>query len=143
MRKSIFYRLFGLGKFPKSMVPILESEGMVLEEQGVSGSVTFRRFRAPCRFYSYRKSSFIGSLVITSQRFAAFAFSKPLINLSLEKAKLGLLTLSVPKRNHFLVKFDAEDFHDDWRGKIECRFSTELAALFLERLQLTDPDRAL
>jgi hypothetical protein len=138
MAKSILYRLFGLGKFPKAMVPILEGEGIVLEDQGVSGSVTFRKFRAPGRIYSYRKSGFVGSLVLTNLRFAAFAFSKPLVNLPLEKDKLGLLELSVPKRNKFLVRFNAGDFHEGSKGTIECRFSTELADVFLEKLKSAD-----
>ena len=138
MGRNIFYRLFGLGKFPKEMVPILEREGIYLEDQGVSGSVTFRKFRAPGRIYSYRRSGFVGSLVLTRLRFAAFAFSKPLVNLPLEKGKLSLLALSVPKSNKFLVKFNAGDFHEGWKGRIECRFSTELAQMFFERLKLDD-----
>jgi hypothetical protein len=138
MGKSIFYRLLGLGKFPKAMIPILEGEGIVLEDQGVSGSVTFRKFRAPGRIYSYRKSGIVGSIVITKRRFAAFAFSKPLVNLPLEKKKLSLLELSVPKRNKLLVKFNAGDFNEGWKGTIACRFSTELADRFLERLKQGD-----
>ena len=138
MGNSIFYRLFGLGKFPKAIIPILESEGIVLEDQGVSGSVTFRKFRAPGRIYYYRKSSLVGSLVITKLRFAAFSFSKPLVNLPLEREKLGLLELSVPKRNQLLVKFNAGDFHKGWKGTVACRFSTELAGMFLEKLKPVD-----
>jgi hypothetical protein len=136
MGKSIFYRLFGLGKIPKAMVPILEKEGIVLEDQGLSGSVTFRKFRAPGRIYSYKKSAFVGSLVITRLRFAAFAFSKPLVNLPLEKDKMDLLELSVPNRNRFLMKFNAGDFHEGWKGTIECRFTTEIADMIMERLNL-------
>jgi hypothetical protein len=73
--------------------------------------------------------------VITNLRFAAFTFSKPLVNLPLEKDQLGLLELSVPKRDKFLVKFNAGDFHESWKGRIECRFSTGFADLFLERLK--------
>ncbi len=134
MGKSIFYRLFGFGKLPKAMIPILESEGIILEDQGVWGSMTYRKFRAPGRIYNYRKSGIVGSLVITNRRFAAFAFSKPLVNLPLESDQLGLLALSVPRKNNFLVKFSAADFHEDRKGTIECRFKTELAEIFLEVL---------
>lgn len=142
MGKSIFYKLFRLGRFPKAMVPILESEGIVLQDQGVWGSVTFRKFRAPGKIYNYRKSGFVGSVVITELRFAAFAFSKPLVNLPLEKEKLELLDLSVPKRNQLLVNFNAGDFHEGWKGTLKCRFSTELADMFLDRLTLPkSPDK--
>jgi hypothetical protein len=133
--KSIFYRLFGLGKLPKAMAPIIEREGVLLEDQGLSGTVTFRKFRSPGRIYTYKKTALVGSIVITNLRFAVFAFSKSLINLPLKKDRLDRLELSVPKRNQLLVKFNAEDFHEDWKGTIECRFTTELAVMFLEKLK--------
>lgn len=49
------------------MRPVLAAEGIVLEDEGVSGSVTFRDFRAPGRRYSLRKSWFLGSLVVTGR----------------------------------------------------------------------------
>ncbi len=136
MAKSILYRLFGIGKFPKTMVPTLQKEGIVFEDQGLSGSVIFRKFRAPGRRYSYRKSGFVGSLVITNLRFAAFAFSKPLVNLPLKKDKLDLLKLSVPKKNKFCMTFNAGDFHEGWKGTVECRFTTDFADIFFEKLKI-------
>jgi len=134
MAKSLLYRLFGLGKIPRVMVPLLEEEGVVLCDQGVRGSVTLRNFRSPGRICSYRKSAFAGSVVVTRLRFAAFAFAKPLVNLPLADEKLELLELAVPKKNQLLVRFDAGDFHQGWKGTVACRFSTELADRVLENL---------
>ena len=117
------------------MVPILEQEGIVLLEEGIGGSVTFRKFRAPGRRYSYRRNWFSGSLVITETRFAGFGFGKPLINVPLEGAHLGKLECSLEKDGSvLLVSFESGDFQDDWSGKIECRFRTPKAKLFLERI---------
>ena len=45
--KSILYRLFGFGKLPKKFAGTLETEGIVLIDVGIIGSVTMRNFRAP------------------------------------------------------------------------------------------------
>jgi len=134
VRKSIFYSLFGLGKLPKVMAPTLRGEGIVLLDEGVRGSVTLRKFRAPGRIHSYRKSAFAGSIVITELRFAAFALWRPLINVPLDDERLELLELSVPREGLLCVKFDAGAFLDDWKGSVECRFSTSSARMFLSRL---------
>ena len=33
-----------------------------------------------------------------------------------------------------MVTFESSDFHEDWSGTIECRFRTDKARLFLERI---------
>jgi hypothetical protein len=138
MGKSILYSLFGFGKLPKAMVPVLQGEGIVLMEEGVPGSVTLRKFRAPGRIHSYKRSGFSGSIVITELRFAAFAFSRPIINVPTNDERIGLLDLSVSKEGVLCVKFNAGDFHEGWKGTVECRFSTPSARLFLERLKSND-----
>lgn len=136
MSKTFLYRLFGFGGFPKVMRPILESEGIVLEDEGVGGSITFRRFRAPGKRYGYRKNWFTGSLVITEIRFAGFAFSKPVINVPLDAPHLGKLDCALERDDSVLrAAFDASEFHDEWSGDIEVRFRTPQAPLFLERLR--------
>lgn len=135
MGKSIFYSLFGLGKLPKAMVPILRSEGIIIMDEGVKGTVTLRKFRAPGRFHSYKKSGFAGSIVITALRFAAFTFSRPIINIPINDEKIKLLDLSIPKEGILFVKFDAGAFHESWKGSVECEFVTPCAGLFLEKLK--------
>ena len=43
----------------------------MLLDEGIPGSVTLRKFRAPGRIHGYKKTFFAGSLVVTGQRFAA------------------------------------------------------------------------
>lgn len=134
MLASLLHQVFGLGKIPKAMVPVLEQEGIIMKEEGISGSVTFRNFRAPWKRYGYRRNWFLGSIVITEKRFAAFQFSKPIINVSLEKDHLDKLRRTLEGEDTLCVQFDAADFHEDWSGAIACRFTTPDARLFLERL---------
>ena len=53
MRKSLLYTLFRLGRVPREALSVLESEGIVVLEEGLRGSVTLRNFRAPGRYHSY------------------------------------------------------------------------------------------
>ncbi len=135
MKKTLFYRLFGWGQLPKAMRPILESEGIALVDEGIGGSVTLRKFRSPTRRSSYRCSWFTGSLVVTGIRFAAFSISRPLINVPLDEERLGLLDCSIEKGTKLKVAYDAADFDDNTTGKVELRFRTREARLFLERIK--------
>jgi hypothetical protein len=134
MGKTLLYRLFGLGKVPKRILPNLEQEGIVLLDEGISGSVTFRNFRAPGRRHSWRRSWFTGSLVLTGKRFAAFAFSKAIINVPLGDDRINELRCSLEGKATLCVHFDPSAFHEGWSGALECRFSTPQAHLFLEQL---------
>ncbi len=135
MKKTLFYRLFGWGQLPKAMRPILESEGIALFDEGIGGTITLRNYRSPTRRSSYRCSWFTGSLVVTGIRFAAFSSNRPLINVPLDDERLRLLDCSIEKGTKLKVAFDAADFDDDTTGKVECRFRTAKARLFLERIQ--------
>jgi len=97
VRKSILYTLFKLGRLPREAARQLQSEGVVLLEEGLRASVILRKFRAPGRYHSYKASLFAGSLVITEQRFAAFALSRPLVNVPLHDDRLSALDLEVPR----------------------------------------------
>lgn len=134
MGKTLLHRLFGLGKVPKRMLPELEDEGIVFLDEGISGSVTFRNFRAPGRRYPWRRSWFTGSLVLTRKRFAAFAFSKPIIDVPLGDDRLNELHCSLEGEATLRVHFDPSTFNQSWSGSIECRFSTPRVRSFLEQL---------
>ena len=134
MRKSLFFTLFRWGRVPKKALPALESEGIVLLDEGLRGSITLRNFRAPGRIHSLKKSILVGSLVITGQRFAGFAFSKPLINIPLHDDRLRALELSVPSDGLLRIVFDASVFDLQQSGTVKCRYHTGHALEFLEHV---------
>ncbi len=106
----------------------------MLLDEGIPGSVTLRNFRAPGRIHGYKKTLFAGSLVVTELRFAAFAFSRPVVNVPLRDPRLNLLDITVDRRKALMVKFDAHMFHEEWKGTVECRFASSVAHMFVERL---------
>lgn len=136
MGKALLYRLFGFGKIPPPMVPVLEQEEIVLKEEGLPGSVTFKNFRAPGKRYGFRRSWFMGSMVITRQRVVAFSFSRPIINLPLMPEQIKKLHCTLRGEAILSIAFDAAVFNEEWSGSVEYRFTTSQAGLFLEQLTL-------
>ncbi len=135
MAKSLLYHLFGLGKIPKDHRAALESEGLTLVEEGLHGSVTFRRFKAPGKRYSWRKSWFTGSVVLTRTRVIAFAFSKRIINVPFDDPRLNKLSCRAQDDTYLCFSFDATDFNSEMSGNVEVRFTTPQAHLIADRLR--------
>jgi hypothetical protein len=134
LRRSLLYTFFRLGRVPGKTLPALEAEGVVLLDEGLRASVTLRDYRAPGRFHGRKRSIFAGSLVLTGQRFAAFAFSKPLFNVPLHDGRFRALEMWVPRDDVLHVGFDPADFDTRTSGSVECRFHTENARSYLERI---------
>jgi hypothetical protein len=134
MAKSLLYKLFRLGRIPPSERLYLEGEGLVLADEGVRGSITFKNFKAPWKRYSWRRNGFAGSIVLTEQRLVGYAFSKHVINVPVDDPHLKKLQITAEKEDCLCFSFEASDFHDDRSGSIEVRYRTERAWLFVRKL---------
>lgn len=134
MSKTLLYRLFGVGKMPAQWRSTIESEGIVLFDEGIGGSITYRDFSAPGRRSSWRKVAFSGSIALTKTRLLALQYANPAINVPLDDPRVHQMQFSVEGEDKLLVAFNANLFHDDWSGTIEYRFRTEQALAFLNGL---------
>jgi hypothetical protein len=134
MSKTLLYRLFGLGRIPNKYASTLRQEGIVLIDEGIGGTVTYKQFVAPGRRHSWKKSRFTGSLVLTRQTFAAFAMTRPLVYIALADQRLSALRCSVEEGVVLLVTYEASRLNKEWSGIVECRFRTAKAQSFLEQL---------
>ena len=134
MAKTILYRLFGVGKIPAQWRAAIESEGIVLIDEGIGGSVTYRDFRSPGRIASWKKSAFSGAIALTRTRLLALQFSSPVINVLLDDERLQQMKFSVEREDKILIAFNANLFHDDWSGTLEYRFRTPQAQAFVKSL---------
>ena len=135
MSKSLLFRWFGLGKIPGDARAQIDREGVVFEEEGISGSVTFRRFRAPGRRYGWRRTWFMGSIVLTREHFLAFTFSRPIVGVAWHHPRLNDLHCSLAGSDTLCVQFDVAAFHEGWSGDIEVRFSTPMAPKLLREIE--------
>ena len=135
MSKTLLYRLFGLGGIPQGAVDQIEKEGVVLQDEGIGGSVTFKRFRAPGKHYGWRRNWFSGSVVLTRKHFLAFKYSQPIIGVSWCDEKFKELNVWLEDENTLCVGFEASTFQEDASGEVEVRLSTPLARELLKQIE--------
>jgi len=132
--KSLLFRLFGVGRIPKLLGDRLRMEGIVVADEGIPGSVTYRDFRAPGRYSSWRKQAFIGSVVVTNIRLVGLMSSKFAVDVPFSDERIHRLQIS-RERDRLVIAFDASLFHDDWSGTIEYRYRTSEAAVIIKWIQ--------
>src|SRR2546430_14379501 len=80
MAKTLLYRLFGVGSVPRQLSATLQSEGIVLLDEGIAGSVTYLDFRAPGKRSNWRRQWFTGTIALTQVRLVALQYSNTAIN---------------------------------------------------------------
>ena len=134
MATSLLYRIFGAGKIPTARRAALEAEGIVILEEGLGGRVSYRRYRAPGKRYGRRTEGIVGSVALTSKRLVAFRWSKPIIDVPFDHPAFKKLSCKVENEDTLRLSFEAEDFHDDRSGTINCRYSTDRANTFQRKL---------
>ncbi|MFT3743629.1 MAG: hypothetical protein QM785_04965 [Pyrinomonadaceae bacterium] len=134
MKKALLYRLFGVGKLPPAAAQALASEDIVLSDEGIRSSLTYRNFRSPGRISSYRKVGLITSMAVTSKRLAAFSGTNAIIDVELTDPRIKQISLSIEPNGALLAAFDASLFHDDWSGDLEYRFKTPLSKQIIDQI---------
>ena len=112
----------------------LQPEGIVLFEEDVKGSMTFRNFRSPGSYYSWRKVLITSLVALTKTRLLALKGSSPIINVPFTDERLRRMKFSLEGERTLLVAFDANLFQPEWSGEIEYRFKTPQARRLWESL---------
>jgi hypothetical protein len=123
-----------VGKIPVPIAAALKDEGVLLLDEGLRGSVTYRGFRAPGKRFSYKRKGYVGSIILTEVRLLGLGYSSTIIDVPLTDQRLRRMQFSVEGSDVLLVTFDAALFHDDWSGSIEYRFRTPQAHDFVKML---------
>jgi hypothetical protein len=109
----------------------LQPEGIVLFEEDVKGSMTFRNFRSPGTYYSSRKVLITSLVALTKTRLLALKGSGPIIDVPFTDERLRRMKFSLEGEKTLLVAFDANLFQPEWSGEIEYRFKTSQARRLL------------
>jgi len=134
MGKSIFYRVFKLGSIPKELRSVLETEGIVVSDEGIGGWYVTKNLKTSGRRSKYRKEGFSGFLVITKTRVLAYTFKKRQINIAVDDPNISELYAEFISSEKLTLSFETSSFHDDWQGVVELRFNTPKAQEFYDAL---------
>lgn len=135
MTKSWLYRWFGLGKVPLQARPALEAEGIVMEEEGLSGTMTVLNLKAPGHYAGQKKKWFIGALVLTRKSFRGYAFSQTVIELPMPITLGDRARFILEGDDCLRVDFKISDFRQDASGDAILRFRTPVARRLLEAVR--------
>jgi len=135
MAKTLLYRLLGVGKTPVSFKATLAAEDLLVFDEGIKSSVTYRDFRAPGKYFGWKRQGFSGCLALTKVRLVALMYGNPAINVPLTDERLQRMKFAVEGSDTFVVTFDPSLFHTDWSGTVEYRFHTDSAQQLIEQLR--------
>ena len=134
MKKTILYRLFGIGAVPKNLRPVLEQEGIVVLDEGIGGSFVTKRVHGPGKRYRQRTEGFSGCLAVTKTRVVCYIYGKRQINVLFEDPRIANLFVDTPTERSLCLSFESSSFRAGWQGVIEFRFGTDKAQAFRDAL---------
>ena len=131
-KKTVLYRLLGVGRIREPLLTDLKGEGLLLLDEGIPGSITYLNFRAPGRFANWKRQWCTAAIALTKARLLLQTYAVPF--LSIPSERMPKLHVS-NARGVLLIAFDAASFFDKSSGRLECRFRTSQAQLFVDALQ--------
>src|SRR5260370_11831927 len=111
MAKTLLYRLLGVGKIPRQLSATLQSEGIVLLDEGIAASVTYLDFRSPGRRSNWRRKWFTGSIALTQVRLVALQYSNTPINVPVDDERMRSIRFSLEGHTTLFVPFNPPLFH--------------------------------
>lgn len=114
----------------------LDSEGIVLINENIRGTITYRDFHAPGKRFLYKRSAFASALVITKTRLLAKSYANKAINIPFADERIRSMKFTIEDGPKFCTFFEASLFHPDWSGHLEFRFKTPDAQQFLDEIQM-------
>jgi hypothetical protein len=100
---------------------------LVLPDENLRGSITFRRYRAPRQHSGWERVKVFGTVAVTRRRLLVWAAHAKQVDV-FDHPGRAAVTLSVDKPDRLCIEADAGAFHPDRSGRIEYRFRTGHAA---------------
>lgn len=118
----------GSGQLPDDLRTSLGVEGFLLLEEGLSGSVTYRNYRAPGQYSSWRKVAFTGAVAITTHRLVVTASrGAKHIDVPLRDPRRTAVSVSNDRPDRVLFAIDPAAFDPRRSGTVEVRVRTPRA----------------
>ncbi|WP_035928362.1 hypothetical protein [Pseudofrankia saprophytica] len=130
--------LLGAGQLPADLRASLESEDLVLVEEGLTGSITYRNYRAPGQRSSWRREAVSGAIAISAGRLVVWAGRGKHIDVPRAGVFLAAIDIGVEPPDRVRFAYDAGKFNPTRSGTVEVRLRTPRAAHVAELLTPRD-----
>ena len=134
MKKTLLYRLFGMGSVPKNLRDVLDQEGVVVLDEGIGGWLVTQNLNAPGKRSRRRREGFSGWFAVTRARVICYTFQKRQINISTQDPGISHLYVDTPEAHRLQISFESSHFHEGWQGVVEFSFRTDKALMFRDAL---------
>ena len=126
---------FGMGKIPSQERIRLEEEGIILIEEGVTGSVKFRNFKDSMHYIFWKKKLIYGWLALTEKRLRLYGnIGVVNVDLPLDHPAFGQVMIEAVKDSLLEISFDIASFMPKSSGQITLRYRTDQAREFIEKM---------
>lgn len=132
----------GNGRLDSKVRAALESEGLVLVEEGLRGSVRYRRFRAPGRRHHGKVTGERIALAISEERFVVYcrSGSTALVDSSFTNPRLSVVDVTLQGTDSISIRIDYDRADlPKISGEITIVVSTPNAVSIVHELQTRLP----
>jgi hypothetical protein len=128
--------LIGAGKMPDELAAALVADGLLLLEQGLPGSVTYRHYRAPGRYSNFLKQAISGAIGIGTHRLIVWDGRIRQIDVPIDRIVDSGVTIAETRPGQVSFGYDAARFSSQRSGCVEVRLRTAEAARIVAMLTI-------
>jgi hypothetical protein len=126
--------LFGSGRLPDDLRAELTGEGLVVLDEGLTGSITLRHYRAPGQRSAWKRHAVSGAIAVTGRRLVVWAGRGKNIDVPLDGALRSAVEVTSERPDRICFAYDAGRFNPSRSGRIEVRLRTTQAPQILHAL---------
>ena len=131
-----FKRLFfGTGRLPKMVRDQLAGEDVLLLAEGLTGTITFRKYRAPGKRSRLKKVGVAGAVCVTDRRLLVWGARGKLVDVPFDDERFGSIAVEAEEPDKVLFAWEASLFHDNRSGRVEVRLHPVQADHLVELLR--------
>jgi hypothetical protein len=115
------------GRFPLDVRARLETEDLAFLEEGLRGSITYRRYRDPHMRASFAKESIRGAIAVTASRLMVWTDHVKYIDVPFSHPLRAAVEVTLDGPGRVCFAFDAAKFSTARSGRVEVRLRTAQA----------------
>lgn len=113
--------LFGSGRLPKMVRDQVAGEDVLLLAEGLTGTITFRKYKAPGKRSNLRKVGVAGAVCVTDKRLLVWGARGKLVDVPRDDERFGAIEVAAEEPDKVLFAWEASLFHDNRSGRVEVR----------------------
>jgi hypothetical protein len=134
--------LVGAGRLPEQLRAELARDGLLFLEEGLSGSITYRHYRAPGKRTNLKKELIAGVIAITHNRLVVWTRNSKHIDVPLAHGLRGAIEVVADRPDRLRFGYEASAFSQSRSGRVEVRLRTPEAARVAAMLGAGPPVQA-